>query len=145
MPASAALRDLYRKIERGEAEYGSIPSPTPDVPREVGVHFGPQLGWSPDRERPPTLLAWCSILSTREVFHVHLCGECGGDFGAIGPGVRVVCAACLRYGLDRLAAELRAAYPPPPPDRRHRPDIQVPERYRDRLRHREPVACRTGP
>ena len=85
------------------------PSRGPDLPREVGVYFGAQVGWSPGREGGDKLaVEWACDLATGDTLIVELCPECLSGYGDVNLGARVVCAACLSYSHDDRIASLLA-------------------------------------
>jgi hypothetical protein len=98
------VADWRDYLEPGDDEstgLSRVPEPERDVPPALGVIFGCQVGWSPEREsRAP-----------------GRCPECGN---AIRPGSRLVCAGCLRSGMDDRIRALLAVTPPKPRIRPHR-------------------------
>jgi hypothetical protein len=82
-------------LEPGDVPIVDRAEPEPDVPHALGVVFGAQVGWSPDREAQEP----------------GRCGECGDS---IRPGSRLVCAGCLASGFDDQVEALLAIAPPKP-------------------------------
>jgi hypothetical protein len=111
MPASAALDSLYRLIESGEADLCTAPEPPDDPgPRDNGVYFGSQVGWSPDREGGSKLaIQWACDLDAREVLVVELCPVCLSDFLDVKLPHGVVCMGCLRSSHDSRIRAILAA------------------------------------
>jgi hypothetical protein len=106
MAASSGLLNLYRQIEAGEVDLADAPEPE-DLPRELGVTFGAQVGWSPSREGGKVDFEWACDIRTRETLIVELCSTCLDGFGDFRLAHRVVCMGCLRYCHDsRIAAIL---------------------------------------
>lgn len=106
------------------------PEPDPQILRVTEMLFGPEPGWSPDRERKPAPGRDCPV--------------CGSEKGPIQPGSTLACAACLRTGSDQRIARALAVMPSPKPDRkRHwkqrKGKITVPERYADRIKGQGPT------
>lgn len=100
-------------LEPGDDEVALAdrPGPERDVPAALGILFGAQLGWSPDRESQAK--GRCAI-----------CGN-GHPHTPIQPGSRIVCAGCGRYGLDAQIQALLAVTPPKPRIRAHRTEPAV--------------------
>lgn len=72
------------------------------IPPPIGILFGPQIGWSPARERELLVGESCDVCrATRQAD-----GSMKG--GAIKDGSRILCAGCQKYGLDSLVYASRA-------------------------------------